>query len=153
MGSSRRRFKREEPSPTLVVEDVIQLEDNLPIAEQHVDSEAYRSKEIISSETKSYKRKPSQGGESEEKHSQVVDLKRENSKLKHELERIKLERQEALNAERSRLKEENESTMRELETEHQILIEGLRQEYHDIINNIKLQSKEAQLKHEEELKN
>jgi hypothetical protein len=43
--------------------------------------------------------------------------------------------------------------MRELETEHQILIEGLRQEYHDIINNIKLQSKEAQLKHEEELKN
>ena len=68
MGSSRRRYKREDP-PTLIVEDVIQLEDNAPIVEQQVDTEAYRSKEIVSSETKSYKRKPSLGGESDEKQS------------------------------------------------------------------------------------
>lgn len=59
IASSRRRFKRED-APTLRVEDVIELEDTHPIMEDTVDSQAYRSKEIVqsvSSETKSFKRR------------------------------------------------------------------------------------------------
>jgi hypothetical protein len=146
IASSRRRFKREDAPSTLRVEDVIELEDSQPIAEDIVDSQAYRSKEIVqstSSEAKSFKRRTSSAQSEEKQLNQSLELKRENHKLRQELERLRLEHEASIAAERARILEENSTALRELESEHQILIEGLRQDYHEIINNLKLQSKHA----------